>query len=291
MDFVGDIFRPPSEANCILLQVTVGCSHNACSFCAMYREKNFAIKPLPTIFADIDEAAKRFSGIPRLFLCDGDAMVLHSSKLLPILMRIRERLPWVRRVSAYADSRSICQKSVEELKRLRELGLNLLYHGVESGSDEVLKRINKGSNSLDASLAASLLRESGITHSVMFLLGLGGKELSIEHATASGKLLSEMNPSFASALTLTLVSGTPLANAAVRGDFVLPNAFEMLEELRLILANTEVTRCQFAANHVSNYLPIKGRLPEDREALLAAIESILKSQDAGLLTPEWMRGL
>jgi radical SAM superfamily enzyme YgiQ (UPF0313 family) len=291
MDFVGDIYRPPSEANSILLQITVGCSHNACSFCGMYREKRFAIKSLPTIFADIDEAAKRFPSIPRLFLCDGDAMVLHSTKLLPILERIRERLPWVRRISAYADSRSICQKSADELKSVRALGLSLLYHGVESGSDTVLQRINKGSTASDAVRAANLLRDASIGHSVMFLLGLGGQELSTEHAIASGKLLSEMNPTFASALTLTLVPGTPLAEAAKNGKFILPNAFEMLEELRLILANTEVTRCQFAANHASNYLPIKGRLPEDRNNLVASIESILKSKDSRQLTPEWMRGL
>jgi radical SAM superfamily enzyme YgiQ (UPF0313 family) len=226
-----------------------------------------------------------------LFLCDGDAMMLHAEKLVAILEKIRATLPWVRRISAYADSLSICRKTPEELKRLRELGLSLLYHGVESGSDEVLKRISKGSTAEDARRAAELLREANISHSVMFLLGLGGIEHSEEHAVASGRLLSHMNPAFASALTLTLVPGTPLFEEAQQGRFVLPSSFSLLKELRLLLENAHVNRCQFAANHASNYLPVKGRLPDEKPSLLKMLDRVLESQDESVLVPEWMRGL
>ncbi len=291
MDFVGDIYRPPSEAQSILLQITVGCSHNACTFCSMYKAKRFSVKSQETVFRDIDEAARLYQGIPRLFLCDGDAMVLSTEKLITILVRIRERMPWIRRISAYADSVSICRKSLEELKALKEHGLSLLYHGVESGSDTVLTSVNKGSSVADAIQAASLLREAHISHSVMFLLGLGGVKYSPEHAMNSGQLLSRINPTFASALTLTLVPGTPLYQNAQNGQFEPLEAFALVKELRTLLEHTQVTQCQFAANHASNYLPIKGRLPEDLPKMLATLDEILATRDNRKLVPEWMRGL
>jgi radical SAM superfamily enzyme YgiQ (UPF0313 family) len=291
MNFVGDIFRPPSEAQSILLQLTVGCSHNACSFCGMYRSKRFSIKSQETVFADIDEASQRFIGVPRLFLCDGDALVLSFEKLEPVLRRIRERMPWVRRISTYADSKSIIRKSANELTALRELGLSLVYQGVESGSDSVLAAVNKGSTAADALRAATLLREAGITHSVMFLIGLGGESMSEEHAAASGRLLSQINPRFASALTLTLVPGTPLYNRMAAGNFRLPDRFALLQELRTLLANTTATNCQFSANHASNYLPLTGRLPFDKQKLLTQLDDVLAQRDAAALVPEWMRGL
>jgi radical SAM superfamily enzyme YgiQ (UPF0313 family) len=291
MDYIGDMFRPPSEAESVLLQVTVGCSHNACTFCGMYRSKRFCVKSAETIFEDIDEAARRFAGVPRLFLCDGDALVLSHEKLAAILGRIRERMPWIRRISTYADSKSIIRKSVDELKALRELGLSLVYQGVESGSDTVLASVNKGSSVADAVKAAAFLREAGITHSVMFLLGLGGEALSEEHAVASGHLLSQIDPRFASALTLTLVPGTPLWEQSRTGGFRLPDKFGLLQELRTLLVHTSVTSCQFSANHASNYLPITGRLPIDKANLLTLLDEVLSRRDASVLVPEWMRGL
>lgn len=291
MDYVGRIFRPPSEAPSFLLQVTIGCSHNSCVYCDMYRDKKFRPKPLETIVADIEEAASLGPRFKRVFLCDGDALILSTKKLLPILAEIRRQLPWVERVGTYGDTRSVGRKSVAELSELRDAGLGIVYHGMESGDDAVLEKIDKGGTRAQAIESAAKLREAGIAHSVMVLLGIGGVGLSEQHATNTGRTLSEMDPPFVGALTTTVVPGTPLAKMEADGDFELPGKFRLLEELREIVDKAELSNCRFSANHASNYLPVRSTLPRDKPALLDALDDVLAKRDEAMLKPESLRGL
>ncbi len=296
MDHVGRIFRPPSEAESLLLQVTVGCSHNKCSYCAMYDlpEQRFRTKPWDVVAADIDEAAafsREVEPIRRIFLCDGDALILPMDHLRRILDTLREKIPTVRRVGVYGDARSILRKSVDELSDLRERGLGIVYHGAESGDDEVLRRVVKGSSADEAAEAADRLRQAGLRHSVMVMLGLGGVERSAEHAAATAELLTRMDPPFVGALTTTVVPGTPLAAEQEAGRFVLPDPWGLLAELRVLVRDSRFSRCRFHSNHASNYLPLSLNLPADRDRAVAALDRVLAERDPGRLRPEGLRGL
>lgn len=291
MDYVGSIFRPPSEARSLLLQVTVGCSHNRCTYCAMYRDKRFYAKPWDVIEADILGARRIGPRFSRVFLCDGDALILSTRRLLRVLRAIRLHLPWVERVGAYGDTRSVVGKSVDDLLALREAGLGIVYHGVESGDDEVLASVDKGGTRSDCVETAELLRAACISHSVMVLLGIGGTELSEQHARNTATLLSAMDPAFAGALTTTIVPGTPLFDLERAGRFSLPGKFRMLEELRTIVADSAFTACRFSANHASNYLPLRSELPRDRDEILAILDAVIARSDEGLLRPDYLRGL
>jgi radical SAM superfamily enzyme YgiQ (UPF0313 family) len=296
MDYIGHIFRPPSEAESLLLQVTVGCSHNGCTYCGMYRDpvQRFRMKPLDVVAQDVEEAAvydRDVEPIRRVFLCDGDALVLPTKRLLEILALLRERLPQVRRVGIYGDARTILRKDDGELAALREAGLGNVYHGAESGDDEVLRRVDKGSGADDAVEAAARLRRAGIRHSVMVMLGIGGVERSREHAEATARLLTAMDPPFVGALTTTLVPGTPLAAEADAGRFTLPDPWGMLTELRTLVADSRLTRCRFHSNHASNYVPLSLNLPTDRDGAVRALDELLAGRDRTRLRPEQWRGL
>ena len=296
MDYIGHIFRPPSEAESLLLQVTVGCSHNGCTYCGMYRDpvQRFRMKPLDVVARDVEEAAvydRDVEPIRRVFLCDGDALVLPTKRLLEILALLRERLPQVRRVGIYGDARTILRKDDGELAALREAGLGIVYHGAESGDDEVLRRVDKGSGADDAVEAAARLRRAGIRHSVMVMLGIGGVERSREHAEATARLLTAMDPPFVGALTTTLVPGTPLAAEADAGRFTLPDPWGMLTELRTLVADSRLTRCRFHSNHASNYVPLSLNLPTDRDGAVRALDELLTGRDRTRLRPEHWRGL
>ncbi len=296
MDHVGHIFRPPSEGESLLLQVTLGCSHNECSYCAMYDlpEQKFRIKEWDIVSADIDEAARINANgqtIRRVFLCDGDALILPTDHLARILKTLGEKIPSLRRIGIYGDARSILRKSAEELAYLKELGLGIVYHGAESGDDEVLRRVKKGSLAAEAVEAASRLAGAGIRHSVMVMLGLGGTERSTEHAAKTAELLTLMDPPFVGALTTTLVPGTPLFAEAQEGRFVLPDPWGLLEELRVLIRDSRFTRCRFHSNHASNYVPLSLNLPADREKSLLALDRILERRDESSLRPEFLRGL
>lgn len=291
MDYVGRIFRPPSEAQSLLLQVTVGCSHNRCTYCDMYRDKQFRAKPFERIRADIAEAARMGPVFRRVFLCDGDALILSTKRLLPILEAIATELPWVERVGVYGDTRSVGRKNVEELRELAQAGLGIVYHGMESGDDEVLRRIDKGGTSAESIETARRLREADIAHSVMVLLGVGGVDLSERHAANTASTLTQMDPPFVGALTTTVVPGTPLDEQQRAGTFVLPDKFTMLRELRTIVAQSDFTRCRFSANHASNYLPVRSELPRDKDAVVAALDEVIARGDERLLKPEALRGL
>lgn len=294
MNYVGRIFRPPSEAQSLLLQVTIGCSHNRCVYCDMYRDKQFQPKPWELIEADLREAAalgRRGIRSPKVFLCDGDALILNTRRLLQILEGIREHLPWVERVGTYGDTRSVGRKTVAELEQLRAAGLGIVYHGMESGDEQVLEQIDKGGTRPELIETAAKLRAAGITHSVIVLLGIGGVALSEQHAIHTAETLTQMDPPYVGALTTTIVPGTPLAELAARGEFVLPSKFRMLAELRTIVAESNFSNCRFSSNHASNYLPLRGTLPADKPALLALLDDVLARGDERLLKPERLRGL
>ncbi|MBU0553520.1 radical SAM protein [Myxococcota bacterium] len=289
MSTIGALFRPPSEAYSGLLQITTGCSHNRCAFCAMYRDKQFRAKPWLEIDAEIHALSLRRPR--RIFLCDGDALILSTQRLLKILEGIHARMPWVERVSSYGDARGILSKPITELRALRAAGLSLIYHGAESGDDAVLARMNKGSTAAEAIEAAARLKAAGIGHSVMVLLGLGGVEGGPAHARATARLLTEMDPAYVGALTLMLVPGTPLHAEAQAGRFVLPDKWACLRELRILIDESRLSGCRFSSNHASNDLPLKLTLPEDRQRALEALDAILKGRDASQLRPEWLKGL
>lgn len=276
----------------MLLQVTVGCSHNRCVYCDMYRDKRFRPKDWDTIEADLREAARLGAGaFDRVFLCDGDALILPTAKLLRILSAIREHLPWVRRVGTYGDTRSMGRKSVGELRQLREAGLGIVYHGMESGDDEVLARIDKGGTREQCIEAADKLREAGLAHSVIVLLGIGGKALSEQHARNTASVLTRMDPPYVGALTTTVIPGTPLAQMQARGEFELPDKFRMLEELRTIVAESEFSKCRFSSNHASNYVPVRSTLPGDKKAVVEILDEIIARRDPRMLKPESLRAL
>jgi radical SAM superfamily enzyme YgiQ (UPF0313 family) len=291
MEYVGRIYRPPSEANSMLLQVTVGCSHNRCAYCDMYRDKKFTAKPWLQIESDLREAAEMGPSFEKVFLCDGDALILSTRRLVQILEGIRKHLPWVRRVGTYADTRSVGNKSVDELSELRGAGLEILYHGMESGDDEVLKFVDKGGTVAEVEDMAHKVGAAGMIHSVIILLGIGGTEMSEQHARNTAKTLTRIDPPFVGALTTTVIPGTPLHAMQERGDFSLPGKFRLLEELRTIVADSEFSKCRFSSNHASNYLPIRSELPRDKSAIVSILDEVLERGDERELKPEFLRGL
>jgi len=291
MKYEGDIIRPPSEAYSLLLQVTVGCSHNRCTFCPSFKAKRFRIKGLDEIIEDLDYAARRFRRVERLFLCDGDALIIPQKRLIEILDAIRTRLPGVGRIGSYANAKSIRKKSVEELRELKERGLGIVYLGIESGNEQILARIRKGTTGARIVEAARRVKEAGITLSVTVLLGIGGVEMSREHARDTARILTDVDPDYVGVLTVMIVPGTPLYEEARSGAFVLPGTFELLEELGIIVSESRFSDCLFTANHASNYLPIRARMPQDREKVLRLIGDVLRRKDVAMLRPESMRGL
>jgi len=290
MRYEGQIYRPPSEADAYILQATIGCSWNHCTYCDMYREKAFRVRDLDETLADIQTAGRSFGdNVTKVFVADGDALVLDLPHWEAILPACRDAFPRMKRVSAYATAMNINDKSVDDLKRLRELGLSLLYMGPETGDDVTFKRIAKGSSFDEHVEAARRAHEAGMKVSAIFLLGAGGTERSKEHAEGSAKLITEMDPEFVSALTLTVIPGTPIDKMQAQGKFTLPTVTRMLEELRTIVAEASPTDAVFRTNHASNYLPLAGRLPQDRERIVAALDKALAGEIS--LRPESSRGL
>lgn len=290
MRYEGPIYRPPSEADSYILQATVGCSWNACTYCAMYREKSFRVRNLVDTLADV-EAASRVYGdsVRKVFVADGDALAMDPATWEAILVALDRAFPKLRRVSAYATAMNLLDKNHDDLVRLRELGLTLLYIGPESGDDATLKRIAKGAGYAEHVEAARKAKDAGIELSAIFLLGAGGVERSAEHASASARLASEMDPRFVSALTLTVIPGTPIATLEERGRFTLPPVQGLLRELRTFVDEARPTDAIFRTNHASNYLPLSGRLPRDRERLVGLLDAALDGSVP--LRPEWTRGL
>jgi radical SAM superfamily enzyme YgiQ (UPF0313 family) len=289
MHYEGMIIRPPSEADSILLQVTLGCSHNKCTFCGTFRDKRFDIKKDDVIFEDIEFARRHCRRQNRLFICDGDAMVIPQRRLVAILKRIKERLPWVERVGIYANTKGIGMKTDEQLRALYELGIQIVYLGLETGDDHLLKEIRKGATSDKMITMGRRIKQSGMKLSVTVLIGLGGRKGSKQHALETGRVLSQIDPDFVGALSLMLVPNTELYDQYKKGEFELINPQEMLEELGLMISATNLTNGLFHANHASNYLPIRARLPEEKEKTLELISQALNGDIP--LKPEYMRAL
>ena len=290
MRYEGKIYRPPSEADAFILQATIGCSWNRCIYCDMYREKQYRVRSLAESLADLDEAARRAGDrIEKLFVADGDALGMPLDHWLPILERARERLPRLRRVSCYAMATNVLEKTDEELLALRRGGLTQLYIGPESGDDETLKRIAKGSTHEEHVRAAQRAHAAGMKISVIALLGVAGTARAREHAEATGALVTAMDPEYFAALTTTVVPSTPLAKQLRRGRFELPDIRGMLAELRIIVDTARPTDAMFRTNHASNYLPLAGRLPRDRARIVEIIDAALSGRSP--LRPEWSRGL
>ncbi len=290
MKYEGMIIRPPSEAASLLVQVTVGCSHNKCTFCRAYKEKKFRIKTDAEIEEDIIEAS-HYRRIDKVFLCDGDALIIPQERLKGILLKIKENIRGLQRIGVYANAKSILRKSVADLVELREAGLGIIYLGIESGNDEVLKRVQKGSDRAKMLEAGRRVKEAGIALSATVLLGIAGVEQSREHALDTAKLLTETDPDFVGALTVMVVPGTPLYEEQMSGSFRLPGKFGLIAELGIMIANSEFTNCFFTSNHASNYLPVRAKLPEEKEQVLSLIENVIRIGDPGILKPEFLRAL
>ena len=289
MHYEGNIIRPPSEANSILLQVTVGCSHNKCTFCGTYTGERFKIKPDDVIMEDIAFAAQYCKRQRRVFLCDGDALIIPQKRLLIILSEIRKQLPWVTRIGVYANAKSLSMKTPEELVELRAGGIGIAYMGLETGDDETLKKIKKGVSSEKMIAMGKKARAAGLKLSITVLLGIAGKERSLIHAAETGRVLSQIDPEYVGALSLMLIPGTPLCDDYEKNRFQLISPMEMLRELRTMIADTHLTRGMFHANHASNYLPIRAILPGEKKATLDLIDRALAGEVD--LKPEYLRAL
>jgi len=285
------IFRPPSEADSLILQVTVGCSYNRCTFCGAYQGKSFRVKTFDEVKEDIDEVCAYGVSIPRVFLADGDALAIPQEQLINILSTLKTRVRGLERVGIYANARDILRKSVDELKELKALNLGIIYLGLESGNREVLRRIKKNATVDRMIRAAKRVKESGILLSVTVLLGIGGVELSQAHAEDTGKVLSQMDPDFVGALSLIVVPGTPIEKEIKTGRLVLPTPFALIQELETMVLHSEFTQCFFASNHASNYLPLRIRMPEEKKEALQKIREVLRRKDPELLRPEYLRAL
>lgn len=291
MKYEGTIYRPPSEANSLILQVTVGCSYNRCTFCGAYQGKSFRMKDFEEVKEDIDEASLYCGRVRRVFLADGDALVMPGKDLIRILSYLRARIKGVERVGVYANARDILAKDPEELRVLRQEGLGIIYLGLESGNPEVLRRIKKNGTVDQMVRASRRVKEAGILLSVTVILGIGGVEQSRAHAEDTGRVLSEMDPDFVGALSLMVVPGTPIEREMKEGRLRLPTAFGMIEELEGMIRHSTLTRCLFASNHASNYLPLRVWMPEEKDAVLKRIREVLEKKDPALLRPEQFRAL
>lgn len=287
--YEGTVIRPPSEANSLILQITLGCSHNKCGFCGTYLDKPFRKKPLAEVCAEIDSMLSYAGSVRRVFLADGDAMVLSQAQLVKILDHLGKSFPQLQRVGIYASVKGILRRSPEELEELKAKKLGIAYLGLESGSAEVLRRINKGATPQQQVDATRKAQAAGIKMSVIALLGIGGKELSKTHAAETAAVLNKMQPRYASFLTLMLVPGTELAARAGRGEFELLDPIECLGELREIVRGLELEKTIFRTNHASNFLALEGTLGKDKERILNELDRGLSGETA--LRPEIFRGL
>jgi len=285
------IYRPPSEAESLILQVTIGCSHNKCTFCGSFKEKKFRLRSFEEVKEDVDEAKQYARYIKKVFIADGDALIIPQKKLIPIVELIKNAFPKLERIGLYGNTKSILKKSVDELKHLKELGVGIIYLGVESGDQVVLDRVCKGTVLDKTAEAAQRVKDAGIILSVTVLLGLGGTERSRIHAEETGKFLTRIQPDYAGALSVIVVPGTPLAEEVKKGTFTVPDPYMLLEELEIMISNINADHMYFASNHASNYLPVKGWLPEEKEKMLTAIRYVLKQKDPSMLRPEFMRAL
>ena len=291
IQYTGSLYRPPSEANSLILQATLGCSYNECTFCGMYRDKRFRVRPLADLRAEIDWARAHVGRVSKVFLADGDALMAKASFLEDVLVALREAFPDLRRVSCYASPQSLQVRSVEEMARLRELGMTQYYLGIESGHDEVLEALCKGVDAAEMIRVANKAHEAEVRLSTMILLGAGNRRLSMEHARESARVVNAIQPRFVSTLVMTPVEGTPLFEDDQRGRVDHLEPIELAAELREFLANLELRGSVFRSNHASNYLALAGSLPKDQAELVASLDRVLADPASARFVPDWLRGL
>ncbi len=288
MQYYGDVYRPPSEARSLIIQATLGCSHNTCAFCTMYRDKRFYNRPLNDVLEDLREVAAKYAhAVKRIFLADGDALIRKTDDLIVILDEIRRLYPVCERVTSYASPGSLLLKKEEELRTLCEHGLSMVYLGLESGSDKVLKLMTKGFTADQIVEGGLKAKRAGMQLSVTAIAGLGGKKMTKEHAEGTARALSAMNPDYVGVLTLEIHEGTPLQEWVENGSFELLDSTEVLEETRSLVEQLDCPGCVFRMNHASNYLMLGGTLNEDKDSLLKQIDAALAGQTK--LRPEWSR--
>ncbi len=288
MEYEGIVYRPPSEANSIILQVTIGCSHNKCSFCTMYKDKKFKIRNVNEIVEEIKTLANQYDSSPKkFFLADGDAFILKTKDLETIILTINKYFPGSR-ITSYATAQDVIRKSTEELVYLKSIGLYMLYMGIESGSDEVLIRISKGITKAEMISAGKKLKEVGIKQSVMIISGIGSDDLSKEHALESADVVNKIDPEFVSLLTLMVDNNSQIYKKIQAGSFKLLSPQQIMEETLLFIKNLNVTNCIFRSNHASNYVSLSAILPNDKKILIERIENAITSN---LYKKEEWRGL
>lgn len=275
MRYEGAVYRPPSEAYSLIVQVTLGCSHNKCTFCSMYKDKKFKVRSLEDIKKDLKDARDYYSSIRRIFLADGNALVLKTENLKEILIYIKELFPECERVGVYSAPKDILRKSLDELKELYNLGLKIAYLGVESGDDSILEDIKKGVTSSEMIEAGKKIKESGIKLSVTLISGIGSREKLKQHAIESARVINEINPDYLGLLTLLVEPGTEMYEKVKKGEFELLNPQEVMIETRELIKNLNLSGCIFRSNHASNYIPLEGTLPTDKERLIGLIDDVL----------------
>ncbi len=293
LNYIEPVFRPPSEGRSLILQVTNGCSWNNCTFCEMYtqEQKKFRARKEEEISADIEQASKSVIPFEKVFLADGDAMVLPMRRLVDILTQIKDKMPWVKRVSSYCLPRNLRKKSVEDLALLNSLGLDILYVGCESGDDEVLSLVNKGETYASQKDALMKLKAAGLRTSVMILNGLGGTKLSEQHAKQSAKLMNECQPDYLSTLVVSFPLGEDRFRNGFNNDWQPLDQAGLFLELRYFISQLELTNTVYRSDHASNYLPLKGDLGIDKDKMIAQLDMALYQPDKVRLREEWQRGL
>ena len=291
MFYEGAIYRPPSEAESLILQITVGCRHNACTFCGVFKSKRFRIKSEQEIQEIIVTALEEYPDARKIFLADGDALTVETPVLIKILDQLYQSFSRLERVGIYGGPKDIQQKSIEELKELKEHGLNIVYLGVESGSAKILKRVHKGVTPEEMIAAGQKVMASGLLLSCTVIIGLGGKADSQEHAIETAKVASAINPHYLAGLTLIVTPDAPIMRSLQKGDLELLQPLEALSEIKTLVEHLQVTDCIFRCNHASNYLPLKATLPQEKDMLISIIDKVLKSNQTGQLRPEGSRAL
>lgn len=290
MRYEGNIYRPPSEARSYILQCTVGCSHNKCTFCSQFKDKKYRVRPMHEILTDIDMASEYYGDLKKVFLADGDALAMDTVDLIKILDTLYRTFPSLNHVGIFASPQSILAKNESQLTALQSAGLTIAYLGVETGDEQLLKTVRKGVTYQEMAEAGQKIRRAGILLSVTVIMGLAGRTpQAVDHAKNTAQLLNEINPDYVSALTIMVQPRTELYRQMERGEFEVPDPFEVLDEMRLMLEGLEVQGTEFRSNHASNYVPIKGRLPEDRGKILALVDEVIKTHDRQYLRPEYMR--
>ncbi|MFX1580366.1 MAG: radical SAM protein [Promethearchaeota archaeon] len=292
LQYDGSIWRPPSEARSLILQATVGCSHNACIFCVSYKQKNYRVRGAAGIQSDLDSLPESYKQrVKRVFLADGNALAMSTEELRDTLSVLRPELPTLERVGLYGYAKDVRDKSVDDLKKIKDEGLGIVYLGLETGDDDLLRWSRKGVDSKENITACKKIREAGIPLSLTIILGLGGLENSEQHAQATAKVLNEIDPEYVGALTLMTPPGTRISEMVQNREFEPMDPWDILKELKVLIGGLELSNCIFRTNHASNYLPIQGTLNANKEAILRVLTDTIGSEDKDKLRPSYLRGL